>query len=99
MTVAQIEKSMTAKELNEWHAYDRLDPIGGYRQDLNTAFMAYMAYGDKDKHSITDFLIIDPEPLSPALKAQADLEKQKLKLDRQVAQLTAGFKRVKIKGA
>ena len=98
MSVAQIEQ-LSASELAEWRAYDQLDPIGGYRQDLQTAFMAYLAYGDKTKHSVNDFLVIDPEPMSREQKAQADIEKQKLKLERQTAKLVNGLSRVKIKGA
>ncbi|WP_198333633.1 phage tail assembly protein T [Psychrobacter namhaensis] len=99
MTVAQLEKSMSYRELNEWRAYDQIDPIGGYRQDLQTAFMAYLAYGDKAKHSINDFLVVDPEPMSAELKEKAEREKQKQKLERQTAKLQADIQRVKIKGA
>lgn len=99
MTVAQLEQSISYRELNEWIAYDRIDPIGGYRQDLQTAFMAYLAYGDKTKHSINDFLVIDPEPMSAELKEKAEREKQKQKLERQTAKLQADIQRVKIKGA
>ena len=99
MTVAQLEQSMSYRELNEWIAYDRIDPIGGYRQDLQTAFMAYLAYGDKTKHSVNDFLVIDPEPMSAELKEKAEREKQKQRLERQTAKLQADIQRVKIKGA
>jgi len=98
MSVAQVEQ-LSAKELSEWRAYDHLDPIGGYRQDIQTAFMAFMAYGDKDKHSIEDFLVINPNPMTREQKAQADIEKQKLKLERQTAKLVNHLSRVKIKGA
>jgi len=99
MTVAQLEQSMSYRELNEWRAYDQIDPIGGHRQDLQTAFMAYLAYGDKTKHSINDFLVVDPEPMSAELKEKAEREKQKQKLERQTARLQADIQRVKIKGA
>lgn len=96
MTVAQLNQTMSAREIQEWRAYDQLDPIGGYRQDINTAFMAYLAYGDKAKHTIDDFLVIDPAPMSAKLKKDAELSKQKQKLARQAAKLAAEFERVKI---
>lgn len=99
MTVAQLEQSMSYRELNEWRAYDQIDPIGGYRQDLQTAFIAYLAYGDKTKHTISDFLVVDPEPMSAELKEKAEREKQRQKLERQTAKLQADIQRVKIKGA
>ena len=95
MSVAQIEH-FSAKELAEWRAYDQLDPIGGYRQDIQTAFMAYMAYGDKKTQTINDWLIIDPEPMSHKLKEQAKIAQQKLALERQTAHLIAGFDKVKV---
>jgi hypothetical protein len=98
MSVAQIER-FSAKELAEWRAYDHLDPIGGYRQDIQTAFMAYLAYGDKAKHSIEDFLVINPNPMSREQQAQADIEQQKLRLERQTAKLVNDLKHVNIKGA
>lgn len=96
MTVAQLEKTMSYRELSEWRAYDQIDPIGGYRQDINTAFMAYLAYGDKTKHTISDFLVIDPEPMSDKLKQELEIAKQKQKLERQAAKLAADFERVQI---
>lgn len=96
MTVAQLDQTMSHRELMQWQAYDKIDPIGGYRQDINTAFMAYLAYGNKDKHSISDFLVIDPEPMSARLKEQAEIAKQKQRLGRQAAQLAADFQRVKV---
>lgn len=97
MTIAQLEK-IPHRELTQWQAYDQLDPIGGYRQDLNTAFMAYMAYGDKRKHTISDFLVIDPNPMSADMRDQVEVANQKNKLEQQIARLAAGFERVKIKG-
>ena len=40
MTVAQLKSSMDIEELAHWMAYDQIDPIGGYRQDINFAMLA-----------------------------------------------------------
>lgn len=96
MTVGQLLQNMSGNELVEWIAYDRLDPIGGYRQDINTAWLAYLANGEKDK-AIEDFLIIDPNPVSAERKKELELAKEKQKLRRQVASLAIGFDNVKVK--
>ena len=31
---------MTSEQLSEWEAYDRLDPIGTWREDFRMAYMA-----------------------------------------------------------
>lgn len=62
-SVRQIETQMTAKELDEWIAYDRLDPIGGYRADLQTAHLLYAKFGSEGKR-VADFLPIDPNPMT-----------------------------------
>lgn len=98
MTVAQLQQSMSHRELIQWQAYDQLDPIGNYRQDINTAWLAYLSHGDKGK-TIEDFLIIDPNPMTDEQREQVQIAKQKRKLEQQTAKLTADFERVKIKGA
>ena len=32
-------EQLTSAQLSEWEAYDRLDPIGNFRQDHNTALL------------------------------------------------------------
>lgn len=77
-TVGELEQVLTMSELAEWRAYDNIDPIGGYRTDLNFAMLAYLQAGDKDK-SVQDFLVIDPNPMTDEEKEtyeQAEWESQ-----------------------
>lgn len=79
-------------ELAEWRAYDMIDPIGGYRTDLNFAMLAYLQAGDKDK-SVQDFLIIDPHPMTDEEREvyeQAEWENQ---ARQEVQAMIAMFKR------
>lgn len=63
MTVAQLKQSLDDDELAHWVAFDRLDPIGGYRMDANFAQLAIWQVGDKDS-KLSDFLLYDPDPIS-----------------------------------
>lgn len=77
-TIGELEQVLTMSELAEWRAYDMIDPIGGYRTDLNFAMLAYLQAGDKDK-SVHDFLVIDPNPMTDEEKEtyeQAEWERQ-----------------------
>lgn len=61
--MGELESSLSYDELVEWQAYDRLDPFGGYRQDIQTAHLLYAKCGGDD-NTITDFLPIDPNPMT-----------------------------------
>lgn len=63
MTVAQLKSSLDDEELGYWIAYDRLDPIGGYRFDVNFAQLAMLQVGDKNS-KLSDFLLFDPNPIT-----------------------------------
>ena len=63
-TVGELEATMSASELSEWLAYDRLDPIGGYRGDIQSAVIACAMAGGKP----SDYLIIDPNPMTDEQK-------------------------------
>lgn len=39
MSVRRAQQEVDSREFSEWLAYDRLDPIGGERLDLNTALI------------------------------------------------------------
>lgn len=75
MTVGQLRQTMSAKELAYWRAYDTLDPIGAYRQDLQTALLvkAQGAAGE-----LEDFVLFDPDPTTAEARAAA---KQHARLD------------------
>jgi hypothetical protein len=40
MTVAQLDKTMTAKELTEWMVYYSIEPFGGAREDYRAALVS-----------------------------------------------------------
>ncbi|OOR83976.1 phage tail assembly protein T [Moraxella canis] len=54
---------MSFSEFMEWQAFDIIDPIGGFRQDIQTAYWMSRLYGDKN-HSMVDFMPIDPNPMT-----------------------------------
>lgn len=63
MTVRQMLESMSAQELNEWMAYDMIEPIGNRRGDIQAALIAmtvanYSMTKKKGKtFGIQDFLL------------------------------------------
>ena len=63
MTVAQLKSSLDADELAHWMAYDRLDPIGGFRMDANFAWLIQNQVGDTNS-KLSEFLLYDPNPIS-----------------------------------
>ena len=59
----QLELMMSGDQLAEWEAFDRLEPIGGYKQDFRFAQLCDLVYvlaaaanGHKVKSKIQDFL-------------------------------------------
>ena len=61
---------LTAPQLAEWRAYDRIEPIGGYREDYRAAQVCLMLHtliqsnrgdGKWTKASIYDFMPWGPE--------------------------------------
>lgn len=90
MTVLQLSSEMTSSELTEWMAYDRFDPIGGFRQDLQTAHLLYAKLGGGDK-KISDFLPVDPNPMTD--EQRAEIEKQRMldELQSQTQRMIAMF--------
>lgn len=94
-TVGELEHSLSYDEFIEWQAYDRLDPIGGFRQDLQTAHLLYAYYrsmgGNDDSVGVGDFLPIDPNPMTDEQKEQLAQERHKAELDACMARLIAGL--------
>ncbi len=78
---------MSASELSEWLAYDRLDPIGGYRGDIQSAVIACAMAGGKP----SDYLIIDPNPMTDEEREAYELEQQKAELQAQMERTLAMF--------
>lgn len=79
---------MTAKELDEWIAYDRLDPIGGYRADLQTAHLLYAKFGGQGK-TVGDFLPIDPNPMTDEEREQKAIEREKARIKQEMQTMLA----------
>lgn len=90
MTVSQLSSEMTSQELTDWMAYDRFDPIGGFRQDLQTAHLLYAKLGGEDKN-ISDFLPVDPNPMTDEQRAEVERVKKIEELKVQTAQMIAMF--------
>ncbi|WP_227548300.1 phage tail assembly protein T [Moraxella catarrhalis] len=58
MTVAELASKMSYVEFLEWQAFHDIDPIGGYRGDIQAAMIAASMGGGK----LSDYMIIDPKP-------------------------------------
>lgn len=89
-TVNELKSSLSQAELIDWMAYDRLDPIGGYRQDLQTAMLALVQSGSATA-TLNDFILIDPNPVTEEeaerLERERQAEQAKLAQQRVVAML------------
>ena len=90
MTVGELSAKLSASELYEWMAYDRFDPIGGYRQDIQTAHLLYAKYRDDD-NKISDFLPIDPNPMTDEQRVEYEKRQQIEQLRLQTERLQAMF--------
>lgn len=95
-TVAELERTLTVQELTEWQAYDRLDPFGGYRYDLQTAHILQAKYGDEDS-KLSDFLPVDPYPMNEEQQEQFAIYQAEKEAQKEVQDLIAMLKRVEDK--
>lgn len=86
-TVSELERTMTAREFAEWQAYDRLDPIGGYRGDIQSAVIACAMAGGKP----SDYIIIDPNPMTDDERDTYEIAKQRHELEQQTQRMLAMF--------
>lgn len=85
--MGELERTMTAHEFAQWRAYDRLDPIGGYRGDIQSAVIACATAGGK----LSDYLIIDPNPMTNEEREAYELEQRKAQLQAQMERTIAMF--------
>jgi len=69
--VAEINEMMTIDELREWQAFDRVSPIGAYRQDVQAAMIALSNSGGKES-TLSDFILFDRTPMTAKQKAVID---------------------------
>nr|WP_263077298.1 DUF4035 domain-containing protein [Moraxella nasicaprae] len=74
----------------EWQAYDRLDPFGGFRQDIQTAHLLYAKLGN-DGVSISDFLPIDPNPMTDEMREEYERHKAQVQAQKDAEALMAMF--------
>ena len=92
-TVGELKCLLTYDELIEWMAYDRLDPIGAYRTDLQTALLAMIQSGTKDA-KLDDFILIDPNPMGEEDRQALEIERQKEQRKQEMERLMAMVKRL-----
>lgn len=85
---------MTHDELVEWQAFDQVDPIGGYRGDLQAAMVAMFTVKNPEA-KITDFLVVDPEPMTPEQLERREEQIQREKLEQSTARMAAMFEKDK----
>ena len=93
---------MSIDELREWQAFDRVNPIGNYRMDLNFAVLAQKiarwSGHCKEIPSLKELLAVDPFPLTNEQRAieieKANAERSQAYTESLIASLK---KRVKIK--
>ncbi|OAV32274.1 hypothetical protein AO368_0539 [Moraxella catarrhalis] len=92
-TVGELENSLSYDEFIQWQAYDRLDPFGGYRQDIQTAHLLYAKLGNDD-NNISDFLPIDPNPMTDKMREAYETTKAEQALQKQSEALMCMFDRL-----
>lgn len=72
-TIAEIDALVGMDELRAWQAFDRVNPIGDYRMDLNFAAMkqqiAKWSGYCTELPSLKELLVIDPFPLTDEQRA------------------------------
>lgn len=86
--MSELETSLSYDELIEWQAYDRIDPFGGFRQDLQTAHLLYAKCGNDDT-SIADFLPIDPNPMTDEMREEYEQHKAEKQAQKDIEALMA----------
>lgn len=92
---------MGIDELREWQAFDRVNPIGDYRMDLNFAALAqqiarWSGYCT-ELPSLKELLVVDPFPLTNEQRAietaKADAERSQAYTESLIATLKSKAKR------
>lgn len=72
-TIAEIDALVGMDELRAWQAFDRVNPIGDYRMDLNFAAMkqqiAKWSGYCTELPGLKELLVIDPFPLTDEQRA------------------------------
>lgn len=87
MTVAELASKMSYAEFLEWQAFHDIDPIGGYRGDIQAAMIAASMGGGK----LSDYMIIDPNPMTDEQRQEYEQQREAQKARIQVAEMIAMF--------
>lgn len=88
----ELTAQISADELIEWQAFDLLDPIGGYRHDLNTALLAKISSGNKVS-PLRDFFAVDPYPMTDEQREQHNQAVQREALEQSAERMAAMFEK------
>jgi hypothetical protein len=60
LDVDALAAELSSDQLNEWMAYDRIEPFGGDRADIHAALIQHSQYlmqaGGKGKLKVSDFM-------------------------------------------
>lgn len=78
-------------------AFDQLDPIGGYRGDIQAAMLAMIATKNPDA-KLDDFIVVDPNPMTAEQREQYEIEKRKAELEASTARMALLFEQKTKKG-
>lgn len=65
--MGELLATLSADELADWMAYDRIEPFGPWREDMRAAMTTtavYNAAGCKPTSKPSEFLLSAPEPKS-----------------------------------
>lgn len=89
-TIRELNELMTADELIEWQAFDQIDPIGGYRSDLQAAMIAMCSAKGADT-TINDFMVVDPNPMTAEQREQHEIMQRHAELEQSTARMAAMF--------
>jgi len=81
--------SLTSRQLSEWEAYDRLDPIGTWRDDFRLAYLsslitniAICVHGKKGaKHTIPMDFMLDWDVKEKKINVQSVEEQKRILMD------------------
>ena len=88
---------MSIDELREWQAFDRVNPIGDYRTDLNFASLVQQVAAwsghCKEVPSLKELLAVDPFPLTNEQRAAENAAQDAARSQNYTESLIATLKR------
>lgn len=88
----ELTAQISADELIEWQAFDLLDPIGGYRQDLHAAMIAKVFRGN-DGSKFDDFLVVNPCPMTDEQREKYENQQHREQLELSTQRMAAMFEK------